>query len=87
MGERSGTSYTVKEIKDGVYVLFFSYGTDWDDGLKKFVGKTTYERFEETLDFVTTSIQYTTYSVTLNPVIGGTADTEYLNEDEFPVLD
>ena len=51
------------------------------------MGKTIYQRFEDEFDFNTTSKQYATYEVTLNPVAGGTAaDTKYLNEDEFPVL-
>ena len=83
---RAGDSHTIRGIIDGVYILNFTLGKNWDEGSKKFTGKAVYQRFKDEFDFNTTSDQYTTWDVTLNPVVGGTADTEYLNEDEFPVL-
>ncbi|MBA7669045.1 hypothetical protein ES703_77171 [subsurface metagenome] len=84
---RSEASYTMREIRDGTYVIYFSLGEDWDNDSKKFIGKTVYQRFEDELHFKTTGGTYTTYKATLHPVIGGTAGTEYLDEDEFPALD
>jgi len=84
---RSKDSYTMTHIRDGTYVLYFSLGEDWDNDSKEFVGKTTYERFEDELEFETIGNMYTTYKVTLHPVVGGTAETEYLGEGEFPNIE
>ncbi len=84
---RATDSHTIRGIIDGVYILYFKIGEDWDDGSKKFMGKEVYQRFEEEFDFETLPDQYTIWEITLNPVVGGTADTESLSEDEFPVID
>ncbi|MBA7504183.1 hypothetical protein ES706_02808 [subsurface metagenome] len=78
---RAKDSYSIKGIKDGVYILYFALGEDWDSCSEKFTAKTTYKRFEEEFDFV-----HYDYEVTLHPVIGGTAGTEPVGEDEFPGL-
>ena len=83
---RSEASYTIRGIRDGTYAICFSLGEDWDNDSKKFIRKTQYQRFEDELHFETTGSMYTTFKVTLHPVIGGTAETEYLDEDEFPNL-
>ena len=84
---RAGASHTIRGISDGVYNLYFSLGEDWDEDSKRFMEKAKYQRFEDGIDFITSSIQYTIWEVTLHPVVGGEADTDYLDEDEFPSLD
>lgn len=84
---RAGASHTIREIRDSTYVLYFSLGEDWDNDSKKFIGKAVYQRFEDEFDFEASPGTYTTWEVTLHPVIGGTAGTEHLDEDEFPALD
>ena len=87
---RSNDSYTLTGIRDGTYIVYFCIGENWDKDSKKFTARTRYERFEDELQFETTettySTYYTTYELTLHPVIGGTAETEYLNEEEFPTI-
>jgi len=78
---QANDSYTIREIKGGTYVLYFALGEDWDSCLGKFTAKTTYERFEDEFNFT----RYD-YEVTLHPVVGGTAGTEPVGEDEFPEL-
>jgi hypothetical protein len=83
---RANTSYTIKGIKDGVYVLYFVIGLYWDNNSKEFLEKTAFQQFEDEFEFETTRDEYSTWSVTLNPVIGGEANTIQLNEENFPSL-
>jgi hypothetical protein len=87
---QSKDSFTVEGIKDDMYTLYFTLGEDWDSDMKKFTRKTTYARFEDQLEFKTTrtatGIRYTVFTVTLHPVIGGTAGTKPVSEADFPDL-
>lgn len=78
---RSKDSYTIREIEDGTYTLYFALGEDWDICSERFTRKTTYSRFEKELNFV-----HYNYRVTLHPVIGGTARTKPVGANEFPEL-
>lgn len=84
---RAGASHTIAGIGDGIYVLYFSSGEHWDDDAKRFVRGAVYQRFEDEFEFQTTLDQCTTWEVTLHPVLGGEAETDRLDEDEFPSLD
>jgi len=87
---QSKDSFTVEGIKDDMYTLYFTLGEDWDSDMKKFTRKTTYARFEDQLKFKTTKtgivINYTVFTVTLHPVIGGAAETKPVSEVDFPDL-
>jgi len=78
---QSNDSYTIRGVKGGTYILYFTLGENWDSCSERFTTKTTYKRFEDEFDFV-----HYDYEVTLHPVIGGTAGTEPVGEDEFPGL-
>lgn len=79
---RSGDSFTMRGIQDGTYHVYFSTGSDWNG--KAFTTAPTYEKFEDALEFITGSTTYTTYSLTLQPVAGGNAATDSVDENEFP---
>lgn len=79
---RSGESYTMKGIRDGIYYLYFSTGSEWDG--ERFTLYPSYKRFEDAFEFTTTSTAYTIWSVTLHGVLGGTASAEEVNASEFP---
>ncbi len=79
----ANNNYTLKNISDGNYKLVFNLGHDWDTISKKFTKNSSYSVFEESFDFLTTSSYYSTFSVTLNPVLGGTAETNNVNPEEF----
>ena len=85
---QSENTYTITGIPDGVYILYYSFGEDWDSNSKKFTVTQTYGRFKEELEFKTTTtgthIDYTGYAATLHPVPGGTAKTEHVSEADFP---
>jgi len=80
---KANSNYTIKYISDGTYWLAFTQGTNWDSNTKKFTRNNSFSSFQDTFDFETTATQYTTYSITLNPVVGGTARTDTVNGDQF----
>lgn len=87
---RSGESFTVTGIRDGIYYLFFTTGEDWDGDEALFTKNPRFQRFEDLLSFETTTTalgtQYTIWDVTLHPTVGGTAETLPLRPDQFPDL-
>ena len=80
---KANSTYTMLNISDGIYWLVFANELDWDSVTQKFRGNTQYSVFEDTFDFITTYSQYTIFKVTLNPVIGGTAETNNIPENQF----
>ncbi len=88
---KANSTYTIDKVKDGNYKLFFNLGNDWDTEVKAFAVNSGYEVFDELFDFITREYEegdyirtkYSTFEVTLNPVIGGTAKTENVNVAEF----
>ncbi len=88
---QANSTYTINKIANGDYKLFFNLGNDWNSEIKAFSINSTYEVFEDIFDFITTNnesgeyieTKYSTFSVTLNPIIGGQAETENINPEEF----
>ncbi len=87
---RNGSQYTVKGIRDGTYEIFFTTGVDWDSQNRTFTRDRTFQRFDDTLKFATTrtatEIRWSTWSITLHSVIGGTANASEVNPNDFPAL-
>jgi hypothetical protein len=81
---RSGDSYTLKGIRDGVYYIYFSTGTDWNG--QAFLTNPSYKKFEDAFEFKTGATTYTIWSVTLHGVVGGTAGAENVAPSEFPAV-
>lgn len=79
---RAGEPFTMKSIRDGVYFLYFSTGSEWNG--KEFVSSPSRKRFEDAFQFPTGSATCTTWSITLHGVVGGTAAVEEVSESEFP---
>lgn len=88
---KANNTYDINKISNGYYKLFFNLGNDWDADVKAFAVNSSYEVFEDNFDFTTSEYEegdymntrYATFSVTLNPVIGGQAKTEKINVIEF----
>jgi len=80
---KANSVYSINKISDGNYKLLFNLGNDWDKEIKAFAINSSYEVFEESFDFTTSDSYYSTFSVTLNPVVGGQAKTEKINPTEF----
>ena len=85
---RKNASYTVKGVRDGTYTVYFTTGSDWDSGHKGFTSGCAYQKFDDTLKFTTvygsTQIEYTTYTLSLYAVAGGTASTSDVPPGQFP---
>ncbi|MCK5027476.1 MAG: hypothetical protein KAS07_03590 [Candidatus Pacebacteria bacterium] len=84
---KANNKFTISNISNGVYWLIFAQGSDWNFLTKKFNKNQQYSAFEETFDFETTEddLYYynSAFEVTLNPVVGGTAETESVDPEQF----
>lgn len=87
----SKNTYTIRNISDGNYKLFFNSGKDYSATSTKFLINSSYLKFKDDFTFITKEIQYydsidtrySTFKVTLHPVVGGTAKTDNSSEAEF----
>jgi hypothetical protein len=85
---RGGKDATVKNIKDGTYIVYYSLGERWDAKSKAFTVGGDRRRFEDTIKFktirVSTMITWKDWTLTLNTVLGGNAPTEGVDPGDFP---
>lgn len=85
---RSNENFKVTGIQDGVYCLFFTTGSEWDDVRRRFMQPIRHTVFEDAFSFTTTEhnnvVNYQTFTATLHVVEDGNAETEPVDEDEFP---
>ncbi len=85
---RAGKDATVKSIKDGTYIVYYSLGERWDAKSKAFTVGGERRRFEDTIKFKTnrtsTMITWKDWTLTLNTVFGGNAPTEAVGDGDFP---
>jgi len=80
---KANNTYTMTNISDGIYWLVFAQGSGWDSTTQRFQRNTQYSAFEDTFDFYTSNTQYTIFEITLNPVVGGTAETNSVDPTQF----
>jgi hypothetical protein len=83
---QANSQATLSGIPDGEYSIFFSTGEDWDAVDLRFTADADYTKFEESIDFQTTTTQYSIWSITLHTVSGGAAETESIPAEDFPGL-
>jgi hypothetical protein len=85
---RKDKTYTVKSVPDSSYTVFFTGGSGWDGTTRTFARNCAFSRFEDPLKFRTTrdarGIYWQNFTITLQPVFGGTARTEDVDPDDFP---
>ena len=87
----AGSTYTIRNISDGYYDLAFALGNGWDATNKVFVRNRSYEKFDDGFNYKTYTTEdsqyvhthYTAFTVSLNPVVGGTATTGSVDPNEF----
>jgi hypothetical protein len=79
-----GGGYTLHHVPDGTYTVYVTSGDDWDAGARLFSRDCDFQQFDQTMDFRTTSTQYTTYTITLTPVAGGDATLSEVDPGVFP---
>lgn len=86
---RSNDSWTISKISDGKYDLYFKLGKGWDHDAKRFLIAYRLVKFEDPFEFDTKpnmfGNSYTQlFEITLYEVVGGNAQTEDVDEGEFP---
>ena len=81
---RGNSNYTVTNVHDGTYEVFLATGSDWDTGTKTFTRDCEYQQFDDSFEFTTTSSQFTEWSITLTPVVGGNARTSNVDPGSYP---
>jgi len=81
---RAMSDVTITGIANNTYAVYFTTGSEYNPGTGRFSQDAYYQRFEEPLEFLSSSSSCTVYSLTLNPVEGGEALTESVSADTFP---
>jgi hypothetical protein len=87
---RSNAKHTVDGIRDGSYLVYYTTGTDWDAKARGFTRGCAFAQFDDSFEFATTrtatQVQWDKWTITLQPVSGGTARTSDVDPDEFPAV-
>lgn len=87
---RANAKHTVDGIRDGSYLVYYTTGTDWDAKARGFTRGCAFAQFNDSFEFVTTrtatQVQWDKWTITLQPVSGGTARTSDVDPDEFPAV-
>ncbi|GLW10995.1 hypothetical protein Misp01_61230 [Microtetraspora sp. NBRC 13810] len=81
---RANSTASYKEVRDGTYRVYFTSGYRFSTSKKRFARSATYQRFDRSLAFRTTSTSSTIWTLTLNPVKNGNARTTRINPGDFP---
>jgi uncharacterized protein YraI len=81
---RGAEEFNMTGIHDGTYRLYFSKGQAFNAETKRFALQATYQRLDATIEFTTTSSQYTAWEVTLYGVAGGNVGSESVDPSQFP---
>ena len=78
---------TISGIEEGDYILKFSLGMDYDKNGGRFLNSQSYSKFDDILDFqeyrTDEGIKWKEFEVTLNPIIGGNAQTSSISALDF----
>jgi len=77
-------SYTLQGIPDGDYQVFFTLGKDWSWEEKTFTPAQSTRKFDDSLTYTTANGTYTTFSLTLHSVSGGSAKSTEIDPATFP---
>lgn len=83
---RAKSSFTLTGIPDDNYWVYVANGQGWDESTHQMATVLSYERFEDTFPYETDATSYTIWSITLHPVPEGQADTEPVDQADFPEL-
>ncbi|MFE2916077.1 hypothetical protein [Kitasatospora indigofera] len=83
-----GQTARFKGIEDGTYEVFFAGGSDWDPATKAFTQGCDFSKFDEPLEFKTTrtssEIRWSTWTLSLQAVVGGNARTTDVPAGSYP---
>ncbi|MEI8172723.1 MAG: hypothetical protein WCH07_04465 [Deltaproteobacteria bacterium] len=96
---KAKSKISLQNINSGNYYLQFCMGQDWDQQTKKFKRDLSYARFNEPMEFnefkeeisrddkIIERVKYSRVSVTLHPVVAGTARTHSISKEDFEETD
>lgn len=79
----AGRSSTVTNIRPNSYKLIFALGEGWDDSRNAMLRIASTAAFDKLLTFVRSQDQYTSFKVTLHPVVGGNTQTVAIPKEDF----
>jgi hypothetical protein len=79
----AGRSATVTNIRPNSYKLIFALGEGWDESRNAMVRIASTAAFEKLLTFVRSQDHYTSFKVTLHPVVGGNTQTAAISKEDF----
>jgi hypothetical protein len=77
---RKDKTSTVRSVPDGTYAVFFTGGVAWDASARAFGRNCAFQRFEDQLTFSGSN----GWKLTLQRVVGGNAQTDDVDPDDFP---
>ncbi|MFB7908638.1 MULTISPECIES: hypothetical protein [unclassified Kitasatospora] len=80
-----GQKAAVQGVEDGTYDVYVSQGADWDSAAKSFTRSCAFTKFEDTFPYETGRTS-TSWSITLQPVVDGNAETNDVDPNSFPQL-
>ncbi len=83
---RARSNTTVRNIKDGTYIIYFTTGSTFSFSAPKgrFTRGATYWRFNNRLRFVSSPQYYTIWTITLHQVKGGNAPATQISPWNYP---
>jgi hypothetical protein len=81
---RAKSSATVRDVRDGTYRIYFTSGYRFSASKNRFTRSAVYQKFNDRMKFVTTSTQYSIWTVSLKMVRNGNARTSSVNPKDFP---
>lgn len=79
----AGDSYTFEGIEPGIYSAMFLLGKGWVQECFDFQREAGYQEFQQPLRFDEEESYATRWTVTLQPVLGGTARTRKIDRERF----
>lgn len=85
----AGMKFTEQHIGSGTYRIYYMTGQGWNATTRQFLRRGEYgvfdqaARFEEQHNDETGEIDFHRFSITIQPVVGGTAQTSGLDADAF----
>ncbi len=79
----AGRSATVTNIRPNTYKLIFALGEGWDDSRNAMVRISSTAAFEKLMTFIRSQDQYTSFKITLHPVVDGNTQSVAISKEEF----
>ncbi|GHH69431.1 hypothetical protein GCM10017673_19880 [Streptosporangium violaceochromogenes] len=85
---RGKSRFRVQGVRDGRYTAYYALGTDWDARARGFTRSCAFQEFGRPVRFRTVytgaQIRWNNWTITLNPVVGGTVRSKHIKPGDFP---